>query len=66
MIALEQRTNLICDAVCLDRWTTACLDAVRIAALSRFACSINCWFQFGSAPDTVGEMQHASSYVHVE
>lgn len=60
MIALEQSINLICDAAGSDRWTTACLDAVRIAAFARFGGSFNCWFQLGNAPDSVGEMQHAS------
>lgn len=46
MVAGEKSINLICEAVCLDRWTPACLDAAGIAAFSRLGCSINCWFQF--------------------
>lgn len=69
MIALEQSINLICDAVCLDRWTTACLDAVRLSPFGGLGGGFNCrfrWFGFGNAPDTVSEMQHVSSYVHAE
>lgn len=59
-IRAKYNINLICDAAGSDRWTTACRDAVRIAALARFGGSFNCWFQLGNAPDSAGEMQHAS------
>lgn len=45
-LALEQSISLVSGAVCLDRWTKACLDAAAKAGFSGFGCAHSRWFRW--------------------